>query len=121
MIFLILAGLSYGLADDPIDNELPIIGLAPENDLKLRSLEDDLIDESEADAAVEDLTDEDVSTLEKLGEDSIDGDIELDETFDSPIESLLGDKFTGDDVQTIEPVSEESEDEGIHFHPNFCN
>ena len=114
VIFLILACFSYGLADDGIENLSQTIGLVAEEDLELRSMVDELIDESNADLDAEDLSDEDVSTLENLEDDSIEEDIEIDEAEVSPLEKIFGQEFTREDAQTIEPVSEESDDEGVH-------
>ena len=115
VIFLILACFSYGLADDGIESLSQTIGLVAEEDLELRSMVDELIDESNADLDAEDLSDEDVSTLESLEGDSIEEDIEIDEEEVSPLEKIFGQEFTREDIQTIEPVSEESDDEGVHF------
>ena len=115
VIFLILACFSYGLADDSIESLSQTIGFVAEEDLELRSMVDELIDESNADLDAEDLSDEDVSTLENLEDDSIEEDIEIDEEEVSPLEKIFGQEFTREDVQTIEPVSEESDDEGVHF------
>ena len=115
VIFLILACFSYGLADDGIESLSQTIGLVAEEDLELRSMVDELIDESNADLDAEDLSDEDVSTLENLEDDSIEEDIEIDEAEVSPVEKIFGLEFTRGDIQTIEPVSEESDDEGVHF------
>ena len=115
VIFLILACFSYGLADDSIESLSQTIGFVAEEDLELRSMVDELIDESNADLDAEDLSDEDVSTLENLEGDSIEEDIEIDEEEVSPLEKIFGQEFTREDVQTIEPVSEESDDEGVHF------
>ena len=113
VIFLILACFSYGLADDAIDSQSQNIEFFNEEDLKFRSMEDDLIDESDAEADAEDLSIEDALMLENLEDDSIEEGIELDEADVSPVEELLRQGFTREDIQTIEPVSEESDDEGI--------
>ena len=110
-----MACFSYGQADDGFESLSQTIGLVAEEDLELRSMVDELIDESNADLDAEDLSDEDVSTLENLEDDSIEEDIEIDEAEVSPVEKIFGLEFTRGDIQTIEPVSEESDDEGIHF------
>ena len=107
-----MALLSCGLADESIENLSQPISLLSQDAVDFENIEDDLIDEKEAELDAEELTEEDVSTIENLGGDPIEEDIEVDEADVSPLDTLLGEKFTGEDVQTIEPVSEESEDEG---------
>ena len=111
MLFLILSYLTYGFAEDSIVERAE---LAIQDGLNLETMEDNLIDESEAETETEELTDEDISTIENLGDDSIEEAVDVDEEEASPLEKLLGERFSEEeDIQTIEPISEESEDEGI--------
>ena len=117
MLFLILSSLTYGLADEAIVERAELVS---HDAINLETMEDDLIDEAEAESETEELSDEDVSTIEDLGDNSIEEAVDVDEADASPLEKLLGDKFSEEeDIQTIEPVTEESEDEGILL--NHCN